>query len=78
MKEYRDCEYGDYRDIANGTEDFTSTKYQREWAARAYEIVRDVRKDTLDEIAEHFGLNPSEWDSRDYDYFEEELGLSIY
>lgn len=78
MTEYRDCEYGNYRDMNNETywgDDFCPKRPARE-AARAKfdEALREV----LEEIAIDNGFSSEEyeqWDTYDWDYFRDALDI---
>ena len=73
-----DTDYGNYSDFdsEHWSDDFYPSKHEREKAAEWYEIVIATKVDVLDDIAEHFGFDTSEWDKDDYETLMECLGLS--
>lgn len=68
MREVRDCEYGDYKYIANeeptDLEDFTPSK-------EAQDYIKEHYRDMLEDCAYVCGLNTEEWDSYDWRQFED-------
>lgn len=67
MKEYRDTDYGDYRDIEDThcwQDDFDLTQEEKDY-------IVDRHWEYLEDAAERCGLDTSEWDLHDWWAFEE-------
>lgn len=76
MKEYRDTEYGDYKDFDSyhWSDNFYPIRCVREEASAKF---REYVIDLLNDIAYEYGLDPSEWDRYDYEIFRDRMDLYL-
>lgn len=75
IMEYRDTEYGDYRDFDEPRawwDDFNPSNRQCHEAQNEYNV---YKYEALDTVAGYFGLDTSEWTKDDFDTFVEMVGL---
>ena len=76
MKEYRDTEYGDYKDFDayHWSDDFYPIKRIRQAESERFHL--DVMA-LLDDIAYRYGLDPTTWDKNDYEIFMDRMDLYL-
>ena len=72
---YRDCEYGDYKDMNNERgwwDDFFPKTRECQTAQEEYNV---YKYEALSDIALMFGLDTAEWTRDDYDLFVDMVGI---